>query len=91
MLSKRSVYSPIMLFLLLGLFLIAGMHSPSYAAEKAAERPYNIVILGDSLSAGLGVEPEQAYPSLIQSHFEKTGKDHIKIFNGSALCRIQSL
>jgi acyl-CoA thioesterase-1 len=55
------------------------MHTPSGAAEK----PYNILILGDSLSSGLGVEPEQAYPYLIQDHFKKNGQHHIKIFNGS--------
>lgn len=58
---------------------IIGIYSPSAAAEK----PYTIVILGDSLSAGLGVEPEQAYPYLIQTHFNTIGQDHIKIVNGS--------
>ena len=77
--SKRIVYSPIMLFLLIGFFITAGVHISSHAAEK----PYNIVILGDSLSSGLGVEPEQAYPALMQAHFEKTGQHHIKIINGS--------
>ena len=77
--SKRIVCSTIMVCLLIGLFITAGMRIPSHGAEK----PYNIVILGDSLSAGLGVEPEQAYPSLIQAHFEKNGQHHIKIINGS--------
>ena len=77
--SKRIVYSPIMLLLLIGLSITLGMHRLSHASEK----PYDIVILGDSLSSGLGVEPEQAYPSLIQAHFEKTGQHHIKIINGS--------
>ena len=65
--------------MLIGFFIIAGIHPPSGAAEE----PYHIVILGDSLSSGLGVEPEQAYPSLMQAHFQKTGQHHIKIFNGS--------
>jgi acyl-CoA thioesterase-1 len=69
----------LLLFLLIGFFVTAGMHTLSHGAEK----PYNIVVIGDSLSSGLGVEPEQAYPSLIQAHFEKTGQHHIKIFNGS--------
>jgi len=65
--------------MLIGLLITASMHTPLSAAEK----PYNIVILGDSISSGLGVEPEQAYPSLMQAHFEKNGQHHIKIFNGS--------
>ena len=68
-----------MLLLLIGLSITSGMHRLSHASEK----PYNIVILGDSLSSGLGVEPEQAYPSLMQAHFEKNGQHHIKIINGS--------
>jgi acyl-CoA thioesterase-1 len=65
--------------MLIGFLITTGMHTPSGAAEK----PYNILILGDSLSSGLGVEPEQAYPYLIQDHFKKNGQHHIKIFNGS--------
>ncbi len=65
--------------MLIGLLITALMQTPSGAAEK----PYNIIILGDSLSSGLGVEPEQAYPYLIQDHLKKTGQHHIKIFNGS--------
>jgi acyl-CoA thioesterase-1 len=39
--------------------LAAGLLASTAAAEK------NIVFLGDSLSAGYGVEPEQAFPSLV--------------------------
>ncbi len=49
----------------------------------AAEEPYHIVILGDSISSGLGVEPEQAYPYLVQARLKDTGQDHIKITNAS--------
>jgi acyl-CoA thioesterase-1 len=33
----------------------------------------NIVILGDSISAGYGVEPEEAYPSLLQEKIDRAG------------------
>lgn len=42
-----------------------------------------ILIIGDSLSAGLGVAPEQAYPSLLQNKLAENGKDGINIINGS--------
>ena len=77
--SKYIVYSPIMVFLFVGFIISTGVPT----SLSAAENPYHIVILGDSLSSGLGVEPEQAYPSLIQAHFEETGQHHIKIYNGS--------
>lgn len=76
---KHIVSSHIILYILIGFLITAGMHTSLSAAEK----PFNIVILGDSLSSGLGVEPEQAYPYLVQAHFKKTGQHHIKIFNGS--------
>lgn len=42
-----------------------------------------ILFLGDSISAGLGVEPEQAYPELIHDMLEKKGLKEINIINGS--------
>jgi acyl-CoA thioesterase-1 len=37
-----------------------------------ASRP-RVVILGDSLTAGLGLPPDQAYPTLIQQRLDKEG------------------
>jgi acyl-CoA thioesterase I len=42
------------------------------APVAAAERP-KIVILGDSLTAGLGLEPSQSFPSLLQKHLDSEG------------------
>jgi len=42
------------------------------AASSAAERP-SVVFLGTSLTAGLGLEPEQAYPALIQQKIDSAG------------------
>ncbi len=44
----------------------------SVAAEPAASRP-RIVVLGDSLTAGLGLEPDQAYPALLQKRLDAAG------------------
>ena len=41
-------------------------------APVAAERP-KIVVLGDSLSAGLGLSPAQAYPALLQQKLDAAG------------------
>jgi acyl-CoA thioesterase-1 len=42
------------------------------AAAPAASRP-RIVVLGDSLTAGLGLAPEQAYPALLQKRLDAAG------------------
>ncbi len=42
------------------------------AAAPAAGRP-TVVFLGTSLTAGLGLEPEQAYPALIQRKIDSAG------------------
>ena len=49
----------------------------------SAEAPVRILFLGDSLTAGLGVEPREAYPSLIQKMLEDKQMHHITITNGS--------
>lgn len=43
-------------------------------APASAERP-RIVALGDSLTAGLGLSPDQAYPSLLQRRLDESGLD----------------
>ncbi len=42
------------------------------AAIPTADRP-SVVFLGTSLTAGLGIEPEQAYPALIQQKIDSAG------------------
>jgi acyl-CoA thioesterase-1 len=49
----------------------------------SAEAPVRILFLGDSLTAGLGVEPQEAYPSLIQNMLEEKQMHHITVTNGS--------
>jgi acyl-CoA thioesterase-1 len=40
---------------------------------RATAAPKNVVVLGDSIAAGFGVEPEEAYPALIQEKIESAG------------------
>src|SRR6185503_4633051 len=44
----------------------------SAPAPAVSERP-RIVFLGDSLTAGYGLEPSQAVPALIQARLKKEG------------------
>lgn len=45
---------------------------PEPVAAKTSNAP-KIVILGDSLTAGLGVEPSQSFPSLLQKRLDAGG------------------
>lgn len=46
-------------------FFAAAIFAHGVAAQTAAVEKKNIVFLGDSLSAGYGVPPDQAFPALI--------------------------
>lgn len=46
------------------------------SAEPATERRPVILFLGDSLSAGYGLDPEQAFPALIQRKIDARGWDY---------------
>lgn len=49
---------------------VAASESPSTTATPAKPR---IVFLGDSLTAGLGLNEDEAYPSLLQQRLDKEG------------------
>jgi len=49
--------------------------STSTPAAAAVKRP-QVVVFGDSLTAGLGLEPSQAYPALIQERIDAAGYDY---------------
>ncbi|MFA5903575.1 MAG: arylesterase [Desulfobacula sp.] len=55
----------------------------SFYPLSAAEQPVRILFLGDSLTAGLGVEPEEAYPSVIQKMLDEKQIRHITLTNSS--------
>jgi len=43
------------------------------AEEKTAERKKTIVFFGNSLTAGYGLEPAEAFPAIIQQHIDSLG------------------
>ena len=47
-------------------------YPPGEASPRAAERP-RIVILGDSLTAGLGLPTDEAYPARLQDRIDRGG------------------
>ena len=50
--------------------------APAFLADRAARRPPDeplIVAFGDSLTAGLGVLSEEAYPARLQAHLDRAG------------------
>src|SRR6185312_15798731 len=51
------------------------------APIPAADRP-SVVFLGTSLTAGLGLEPEQAYPALIQQKIDSAGLGYRVVNDG---------
>lgn len=66
-------------------------------AQPAAPKPFTVLILGDSLTEGLGLETGEAFPELIAARLKAEGRSDIKIINGgvsgstsaSALGRLQ--
>jgi acyl-CoA thioesterase-1 len=85
MLIFRTLFFRACFVLFFGGYLIgrfAGM--PSMAT--AEERPIHILFLGDSITAGLGVELENAYPALIADMFNDMPEEkgiRVRITNGS--------
>jgi acyl-CoA thioesterase I len=57
---------------------------PALAADppRAASAPKSILVLGDSLAAGLGVQPEQAFPALLQKKIDAAGLPYTVINAG---------
>lgn len=77
---KKYVFPFILLFLLVTMFSLLPGRIPSLFAGDTGVK---VVILGDSISAGLGVEPEQAFPFLVQDMLKQEGFAFVKITNGS--------
>jgi acyl-CoA thioesterase-1 len=50
---------------------------PPAAVRKDLENAPRIIILGDSLTAGLGLPPEQSFPSVIQERLDKAGERYL--------------
>lgn len=74
--------------------LLAGL---LLGGSTLASAEYTILFLGDSLTEGYGLEPEQSFPGIIEQRLQEAGHDDIEVINGgvsgsttaSALSRLQ--
>ena len=55
------------------LLVAASAQPATNMTEKIASAPKTIVVLGDSIAAGLGVDPSEAYPALLQEKITSAG------------------
>jgi acyl-CoA thioesterase-1 len=62
--------------LLCTLFLLAGVPA------ARAQDDFTILFLGDSLTEGLGLEENEAFPGLIEARLKAEGRTDIRIING---------
>lgn len=46
-----------------------------------AQESFTVLFLGDSLTEGLGLEPEQAFPNLIAERLHAEGYTHVNVIN----------
>ena len=51
-------------------------------ANAAASEPPTVLVFGDSLSAGYGIDVDQSWVALLQKRFEETGYEH-RVVNAS--------
>jgi acyl-CoA thioesterase-1 len=61
--------------LVLGLCLLAAVPALAQSAAATAARPIRMVVLGDSLSAGLGLAAAAAFPQRLQKSLQDKGID----------------
>lgn len=55
--------------------------TPTVSSTPQADRP-TLVAVGDSLTEGLGVDPEKAYPAQLQERLQKAGLNWLVINSG---------
>ncbi len=84
----RSVETSLVVLLVLSACSPAGQPpsrasaSPPAAHADDAGSPGRVVFLGTSLTAGLGLDPEQAYPALIQKKLDSAGLPYVAVNAG---------
>lgn len=61
------------------LWLVLGL---VYVRAEVRADDVRVLFLGDSLTAGLGVEKDQAYPALVGDQLRQQGHTDVKIING---------
>ena len=78
----------LLLFTSLILFSCGGNTSETHTAEQTEttsesqeEKQKVILFFGNSLSAGYGIDPEDAFPGLVQARLDSLGKNY-KVING---------
>jgi acyl-CoA thioesterase-1 len=59
--------------LMLASVLAGWAQSPPGTPDKAAAARKTVVVLGDSIAAGYGVDPSEAYPALLQEKIDGAG------------------
>ena len=59
-------------FAICWLWVLAGLAIPMLARAAEPERK-NIIVLGDSLAAGYGLDPGEAFPALLQTNIDAAG------------------
>jgi acyl-CoA thioesterase-1 len=59
--------------LAVSVFFLPGAWDQNARASEDAKPPKTIVFLGDSLTAGLGLDISEAYPSMIQTNLDSLG------------------
>jgi acyl-CoA thioesterase-1 len=52
------------------------------SATASSSEPPNILIFGDSLSAGFGIDVDQSWPALLQTRLQRQGYEH-RVVNAS--------
>lgn len=64
-----------------GVCLLVALLLLVWTTGAAADpRPISILVLGDSLTAGFGLDPAQAYPALLENKLRRAGYD-VKVIN----------
>lgn len=86
--KKSSLAFLLLLFTSMVLFSCGGNTSETQTTEKTEtpsesqkEKQQVILFFGNSLSAGYGIDPEDAFPGLVQARLDSLGKNY-KVING---------
>jgi acyl-CoA thioesterase-1 len=62
--------------------LVLSLVSAPISQARAQTAPVKIVVLGDSLAAGLGVKPEQSFPARLEAALKAQGRNVVIVNQG---------
>lgn len=57
-----------------------GQRGPDYPLEKPAGE-FRVIVLGDSMTYGLGVRDEETFPALLEERCSASGRDDVRVVN----------